>query len=90
MAALGMKKSKNSTPNVSQPGRFVRRLLERSMIDVPFEICEIHDHNISTIAHDQDRTMSRVNTCSNFPRTTEQAFNFYKSVFKTKFDPKKK
>lgn len=32
--------------------------------------------------------MSRVNTYLNFPRTTEQAFNFYKSVFKTEFvDP---
>ncbi len=30
--------------------------------------------------------MSRVSTYLNFPRTTEQAFNFYKSVFGTEFD----
>lgn len=29
--------------------------------------------------------MSRVNTYLNFPRNTEEAFNFYKSVFKTEF-----
>ncbi len=29
--------------------------------------------------------MSRVNTYLNFPRSTEEAFNFYKSVFKTEF-----
>ena len=29
--------------------------------------------------------MSRVSTYLNFPRTTEEAFNFYKSVFKTEF-----
>jgi len=29
--------------------------------------------------------MSRVSTYLNFPRNTEEAFNFYKSVFKTQF-----
>jgi len=29
--------------------------------------------------------MSRVSTYLNFPRTTEEAFNFYKSVFKSEF-----
>lgn len=30
--------------------------------------------------------MSRVSTYLNFPRNTEEAFNFYKSVFGTEFD----
>lgn len=90
MTALGMKNSKNSTPNVSPSEKFVRRLLERSVIDVPFEFCETQDHNNSTIAHDKNHTMPRVNTYLHFPRTTEKAFHFYKSVFKTEFGPNKK
>ena len=29
--------------------------------------------------------MARVSTCLNFPRSTEPAFNFYRSVFGTEF-----